>query len=335
MTTELHIETRRGPATESIHRVSVAVVGADGRLYAHSGNPDLVTFWRSSAKPIQVLPLVEDGGLERFGLGAQELALACASHSSEPMHRAVASRFLDRIGCAERDLACGPHRPLGDAVAKEVARHDTVMTPIWSNCSGKHAAMLALARHHGWETTGYHRAGHPVQNRILESVGRWTDVPADDVIQAVDGCATMCFAFPLRNMALAYARIATSTLPAVQRVREAMMAHPEIVAGSGRSCTEIMHAMPGRAAVKIGADGVYCAALVDAGLGVALKVEDGDMGVSAMALVDVLRQVYAKSPNLDFGNDLLHQYRRVRVTNTRGEETGDTVPVGQLTFAAG
>ena len=335
MTTELCVETRRGTARESVHRVSVAVVNADGLLLAGSGNPDLVTYWRSSAKPIQVLPLVEGGGLERFGLGVEELALACASHSSEPVHRAVAGRFLERIGCTEGDLACGPNRPLGEAVAREVAREGTVMTPIWSTCSGKHAAMLALARHHGWETTGYHRAGHPVQDRILQSVVRWTDVPEAQVIQATDGCNTVCFALPLRNMALAYARVATSTTPAVVRVRDAMMAHPELVAGSGRPCTEIMQAMPGRVAVKIGAEGVYCAALVDAGLGVALKVEDGDMVVSPLALIEVLRQVYARSSALGFADALLPQYRQSRILNTRGEKTGVTAPVGHLTFAVG
>ncbi|HEX9164792.1 MAG TPA: asparaginase, partial [Gemmatimonadales bacterium] len=156
---EFRVEVTRGGLVESIHRVSVAVADADGHLLASAGDPGLITYWRSAAKPFQAIPLVEDGVLERFGLGSEELALACASHSSEVVHLAVAERFLARIGCAEDDLACGPHPPLGSAVAREVADRRTPLTPRWSNCSGKHAGMLALARAHGWPTGGYEQAG--------------------------------------------------------------------------------------------------------------------------------------------------------------------------------
>jgi L-asparaginase II len=224
--TPLRIEATRGDLIESAHPVSVAVVDRGGALVAHAGDAELVTFWRSAAKPFQALPMVADCAADRFGLGSEEVALACASHSSEPIHVALALRLLEKIGCTERDLACGPHPPLSPAVAEQVIRDGTTLTAAWSNCSGKHAGMLALARHHGWPTAGYERAGHPVQQRLLSEIARWTGVPEASVVCAVDGCATVCYGVPLRAMALAYARFGTAEADAPARLRSAMMEHP-------------------------------------------------------------------------------------------------------------
>src|SRR6266496_379141 len=200
------VESHRGTILESRHRVHVAVVDTNGRLVAHAGDPEYRTFWRSAAKPFQALPLVEDGVAERFGLSRQDLALACASHSSEPAQVALVREFLQRVGCSERDLLCGPHRPLSDAVASDYETRGVRLTAVYSNCSGKHTGMLALARHHGWPTEFYARIEHPVQQRCLESVSRWTDVPREGLGIATDGCGVATFALPLRNMALAWAR---------------------------------------------------------------------------------------------------------------------------------
>ena len=175
------IEATRGELVESVHQVSVAVTDAHGALVAEAGDPALVTYWRSAAKPFQALPLLQDGAAAAFDLSDEELALACASHSSEPMHLALTDRFLARIGASESDLACGPHTPLGAEVAEAAARSGVPITPRWSNCSGKHAGMLALALHHGWPTKGYERLGHPVQERIVAEVARWTGVPASGI----------------------------------------------------------------------------------------------------------------------------------------------------------
>src|SRR5438105_11042501 len=216
----LFVELYRGKVLESRHRVHVAVVNASGRLVAQAGDPAYSTFWRSAAKPFQALPLVEDGAVPHFNLTRQDLALACASHSSEPAQVALVREFLQRIGCSERDLMCGPHRPLSDAVAKDYETRGLRLTAIYSNCSGKHTGMLALAKHHGWPTEFYTRIEHPVQQRCLKSVSEYTDVPAKDVAVAVDGCGVACFALPLRNMALAYTRLEGPIL-------EAMTLHPE------------------------------------------------------------------------------------------------------------
>ncbi|MGH2668177.1 MAG: asparaginase, partial [bacterium] len=283
----VQVELRRGSVVESRHLVHVAVVDGEGRLVAHAGDPHLVTFWRSAAKPFQALPLVVDGVAERFGLTREDLALACASHSSEPGQVALVREFLQRIGCTERELLCGPHRPLSETVARDYETHGVRLTAVYSNCSGKHAGMLALAKHHDWPTAFYTRVEHPVQQRCLAEVSRWTDVPAERIGVAVDGCGVACFALPLRNMALAYGRLAF-------RVVEAMLHHPDLIAGSGRPCTELMRAHPGRVIAKVGAEGVYSALLVREGLGVALKVEDGHSVASALALAAVLAELGLK-----------------------------------------
>ena len=144
------VELRRGSIVESRHRVHVAVVDGDGRLVARAGDPDVITFWRSAAKPFQAMPLVTDGAADRFGLTRAELALCCASHSSEQGQVALVRDFLAKIGCTERDLLCGPHTPLSPAVAKDYETRGVRLTAVYSNCSGKHTGMLALARHHDW-----------------------------------------------------------------------------------------------------------------------------------------------------------------------------------------
>jgi len=279
----MRVEQLRGGWVETVHEVHVAVVDSSGRLVARTGDPELVTFWRSAAKPFQALPLVEDGAAGRFGLTSEELALACASHSSEPGQVARVRELLGKIGCSERDLLCGPHPPLSDRVAHDYQTRGVRLTAVYSNCSGKHAGMLALARYHGWPTEFYTRLEHPVQQRCLAEVSRWTDVPAAEIKTAVDGCGVVCYGLPLRNMALAYARLDNA-----DRVRDAMLRHPELIAGEGRPCTEMMRAHPGRVIAKVGAEGVYCALLTQEKLGVALKVTDGHAIASALAMAAVL-----------------------------------------------
>ena len=304
----MFVESYRGAVLESRHRVHVAVVDASGKLVAQAGNPDLVTFWRSAAKPFQALPLVEDGVVERFGLTRQDLALACASHSSERGQVALVREFLQRVGCAERDLMCGPHRPLADAVARDYETRGVHLTAVYSNCSGKHTGMLGLAKHHGWPIEFYARLEHPVQQRCLKSVAEYTDVSAKEIGVAVDGCGVACFALPLRNMALAYTRIPSPIL-------ESMVVHPELIAGEGRPCTEMMRAHPGRVVAKVGAEGVYSASLIREELGVTLKVEDGHSLASALAIAAVLAELGLRPQPAS----LLTK----SITNSRGETVGE------------
>jgi L-asparaginase II len=352
--TTLRVVATRGDLVESAHRVSVAVGRSGGPAVASAGDPELVTFWRSAAKPFQALPLVEDGALARFGLGSEELALACASHSSEQVHLDVTDRFLAKIGCTEADLACGPHTPLGSEVAARVSKDGLTVTPRWSNCSGKHSGMLALAKHHGWETKGYEAVGHPVQSRIIEVVEKWTgsqarearksresagtapasapDAPTAPLFYAVDGCMATCFGLPLSGMARAYAALGDGATPALAVVRDAMLAHPELIAGTGRSCTDVMRAAPGKVIVKLGADGVYCGALVGSGLGFALKVEDGDMRTLPIALLAVLDQIAEQLGWSERWSALTPRHGAYDIKNTRKVVTGRVFAEGKLRF---
>ena len=342
----MRVEQVRGSLVEAWHDVHVAVVDSTGRLLARSGDPDLVTYWRSAAKPFQALPLVEDGVVDRFGIGTQELALCCASHSSEPGQIALVRNLLAKIACSERDLLCGPHPPLSERVASDYATRGVRLTAVYSNCSGKHAGMLALARHHGWPTEFYTRLEHPVQQRCLAEVHRWTELPLSEVGTAVDGCGVVCYGLPLHNMALAYARLASAEfgvrnaesqgvrleasdhsqrfrIPhSALRIVEAMLRHPELVAGEGRPCTEIMQAHPGRVIAKLGAEGVYCALLRQEGLGVALKVADGHGVAAALALAAVLEELGLRPRPASLT-------ARPSV-NTRGETVGELRVNGRL-----
>jgi L-asparaginase II len=328
----MRVEQRRGGQTESVHRVHVAIVDADGALVARAGDPHVVTFWRSAAKPFQALPLVIDGAVDRFGLGSVDLALACASHSSEPAQVELVREFLQKVGCSERDLRCGPHPPLAEHVAADYRTRGVRLTPVFSNCSGKHAGMLALARHHEWPTEDYHRLAHPVQQRCLEEVSRWSGVGREQIGTAVDGCGVVCFALPLRNMALAYARLTraddgprTHAGPAGNPqsvIVEAMLRHPELIAGERRPCTELMRAHPGRVIAKVGAEGVYSALLVRERLGVALKIEDGNGAAAALAIAAVLGQLGVRPVP-----ESLHTRPTL---NTRGEAVGELRVFGTL-----
>lgn len=331
------VESVRSGLVESVHRVAIAVTDSSGALVASAGDPLAVAWWRSAAKPFQALPLVEDGAADALGLDDEELALACASHSSEARHRAIAARMLRRLGLGEEALACGPHPPLGAAVQEALVRDGVQPTPIWSNCSGKHAGMLALARHHGWPVQGYERAGHPVQERIVRSILAWSDAGRDELRLGVDGCTAVCFALPLTRMATAYARLAAGTSAAGARIRDAMLAHPGLIAGTGRPCTDIMEAWPGEIITKVGADGIYSAALPRLRLGLALKVESGDGRAAPVALVAVVRQLLARvAPGLaaEFPPASLDRYVSPEIRNTRGAVTGVMRVSGELRFHA-
>ncbi len=332
--TELAVLETRGGREESLHRVACAVVHARRGLIARAGDPNRFTWWRSAAKPFQAMPLVESGAADRFGLGTEALALACASHSSEPTHLAAVDRFLAQIGATESELLCGPHPPLSTAVHHALIRRGQSPTPRWSNCSGKHAGMLALARHHGWPTAGYTEAGHPVQEMLLRSVSEWTGVPVAGIAQSVDGCTTVCYGLPLEATARAWARFADSDAEAPRRLRAAMLAHPFLVAGTDRPCTRIMEAWPGQVIAKIGADGVYGAALPGLGLGIGIKVEDGDMRASALAMVAVVRALlhHEGLPEEAGLEARLEGWVSPPIRNTRGATTGHRTVVGSLVF---
>ncbi|MGH7524147.1 MAG: asparaginase [Gemmatimonadales bacterium] len=332
--TEMMVVSTRGTLDESVHHLSAAIVVADGRIVGSAGNPRLVTFWRSAAKPFQLLPLVADGGVERFGLDAAMIAIACGSHNAESIHREVIARWLAAIGASEADLACGGHPSLWPALADAMVHDEIQPTPIWSNCSGNHAALLASARLHDWGISGYEERSHPVQQRVAETIATWSGVASESLLWGVDGCTAAAVALELRAMATAYVRLAISPDAAASTIRNAMMSEPYLVAGADRLDTVVMQAWPGRIFAKIGADGVYSAALPTLGLGLALKIHDGQMAAAEVALVGLLEAVIHRFGGSEpWPFEPLGQWREPAIRNTRGTTTGRLELRGDVTWA--
>jgi len=316
------IEVVRGGIVESRHRVHVAVADPRGALVASTGEPDMEVFYRSAAKPFQALPLVEDGVVERFGLTVAELALCCASHEGEEAHVEGARSILAKAGLDEGALRCGPHAPFSEKEARRLVRAGEAPLPIHNNCSGKHAGMLALAVARGWDPEGYHVLEHPVQQRMLDEVARWSGVARERVGTAVDRCGVACFSLPLTAMAASFARFAHAAHrgEAPARIVHAMVGHPFMVGGTRRACTEVMERTGARAFVKLGAEGVYGGGLPDRGLGFAIKVADGSRRAVESALVTVLQALGA----LDAEDvEALARWSRPVLENTRREVVGE------------
>lgn len=322
MTVPAVVRVVRGEVLESSHRVHIAAVRR-GRLAIQVGSTDRWTYYRSASKPFQALPLVEDGVLDAFGFGMEELALACASHSSEARHVALARRMLTAIGIGEEALACGGHWPLLEAAAIRFSKEGRPPGPVDSNCSGKHVGMLSLAKHHGWSLDGYESSDHPVQERMRQVTSQWTGVEASQLREGVDGCGVVCFAVPLETMAGSFARLAEEARAggAAAAVCDAMMAHPFLVAGTDRLCTDLMAAAPGIVA-KVGAEGVYGVSVLEEGLGLAIKVEDGGWRAVDAALMSTLDRLGLLS---DSARGALSGYLEPVLRNTRGETVGSLV----------
>ncbi len=296
------VEVTRGGTVESRHRGSVAVVSTDGTLLASTGDPDRLTFLRSSAKPFQLAPFVASGRFDGydFGVPTQALAIMAASHSGEDRHVRTVQAVLRQGGLSREVLQCGVHAPYDVETAQRLLRDGEPLTSLRHNCSGKHAGMALHAKAAGWEIDRYWHPEHPVQRLALETLSTVSGVPADEIVTGTDGCGVVTFAMPLRALALAYARLADPSgiadvdlRQALERIRDAMMAHPELVGGERRRYdTAVMRARPGALVAKGGAEGVHAAGILagraavgnGAAVGVALKIEDGDGGRRAAAV---------------------------------------------------
>jgi L-asparaginase II len=281
----ISVSVRRGEIVEARHRVHAAAV-RDGGVVDSAGDPGLVAYFRSSAKPIQALPVVR----ARDDLGDAEVAVACASHQAEPAQLAAVRSLLDKVPATEDDLECGDQE--GRAPG-----------PIHHNCSGKHAGFLALCRARGWDPRGYRLGEHPLQRELLSEIAAAAELPEAEIPVAVDGCGVVTFALTLERMAHSFSRL--PGLDGADRVLAAMRAHPELVGGGGALDSALMKALPGWAA-KRGAEGLICAVSPD-GTGIVLKSEDGNPRPLRAALGQFLGE--------DLGRDL--------VESSRGEIVGE------------
>jgi L-asparaginase II len=299
----------RGKTDESFHFGALAVVDAENNLIASAGDPAAITFLRSSAKPLQALPLIERGGASAFDLTAAEIAVMCASHSGTDKHAATVQAIQAKIGASEADLLCGVH-PVGDEeTAQAMQRRGELPTPNRHNCSGKHTGMLAQARLLGLPIAEYINPAHPVQQIILETFAAMCGLAPEQVETGIDGCSAPNFAVSLQAAALAYARLCDpqngrvsppARAAACQIIVSAMMSHPEMVGGPGRFDTRLMEVARGRLIAKGGAEGYQAigvlpgaTAVGSPALGIAVKISDGDSRGAARAAValEVLSQL--------------------------------------------
>jgi L-asparaginase II len=328
------VEVRRGSITESRHRGHIVVVELDGNIVAHLGAPETVTFLRSSAKPLQALPLLISGAAERFGFTDKEVALACASHNGEPIHTELAASMLEKIGLGPEALKCGVHEPYSVEVAGKLRLLGQSPNVLQNNCSGKHAAMLALAKHLGAATENYESPENPGQKAIADAISQFSDIAVTDMAVGVDGCAAPIFGITVKAMALTYARLVSPpatfdkpTRDACERIVRVMSAYPELIGGtSDRLDTEIMRAAPGLLISKVGAEGVYTAGIKPCeqwpkGLGLALKIEDGDdKRARPTVVIESLRQLGVLK---DESLDAVAKYAFFPVHNWRADVVGE------------
>ena len=283
------IEVTRGGIVESMHFGAFAIVNSRGELLASHGDPQLITFPRSSEKPFQALPFLEIGGDRHYCLSAREIAILCASHIGSDEHVEVVSELQHKTGVTEEKLLCGIHPPADLAAREQLEQNHCLPTPNRNNCSGKHSGMLAHAILQHLPEEDYINPAHPLQQTIKQSFSEMCEMENKDIVTGVDGCSAPNFAVPLARFALAFARLVDPRdLPgpradACSRITNAMMSHPDMISGSNRFDTELMQLGNGRILSKAGAEGYQAIGLVPGalwkdspGIGIALKVSDGD-----------------------------------------------------------
>ena len=333
---------------ESVHRGSAVVVAPDGSPVASVGHPEAFTFIRSSAKPFQLAPFVASGRFDEYGLGTDALAIMAASHSGEDRHVRLVQEILRRAGLTSAVLQNQVHAPYDTETAHRLLRDGEKPTVLRGNCSGKHAGMVLFAKASGWPIDTYWHPDHPVQRLALETVSALSDVPIEEIATATDGCGVVSFGMPLRGLATAFARLADPSAvadpplrSALTRIRDAMMEHPELVAGERRRIdTALMRAYPKRIVSKGGAEGVLAMAVPpgalpkrapfgDGPMGVAAKVEDGNLARRAgdVTAIAILRQLGLVADPLA---GPLVDFAAPPIVDPRGSRSGDVRPAFRL-----
>ena len=290
------VEVTRGGAVESRHRGAIAVVDETGKTVFSLGDIDRAIFPRSAVKSLQALPLVEGGAADRYGLTPAELALACSSHSGEPLHAQTSAAMLAKAGRDPGCLECGVHWPMNEQAARGLARDGQAPTALHNNCSGKHAGFVCLSCSQGVDPAGYVGPDHAVQRATKRAMEDMAGVTLSDAARGVDGCSIPTYATPIVALARAFTKLGTGIgLPgdraaAARRLREAVAAHPFMVAGTGRFDTRLMALLGARVFSKTGAEGVFCAALPEQGLGIALKCDDGQGRAAEVLLAAAIQR---------------------------------------------
>ncbi len=330
------VSVTRGGIVESRHDVAACLVDARGTVTMATGDVERPVYLRSSAKPFIAAAVVASGAAERFGFDAKEIAVACASHNGEPFHVEAVRGMLAKIGLGVASLRCGAHAPSYEPAALALAAAGEAPSALHNNCSGKHAAILAMCVHLGLDPDTYLDAAHPAQQRILALCARLAGEEAASLPLGIDGCGIPVYATSLRRAAKSFACFATldevhdDDARALEIVRGAMQAEPRYVAGSERFDTSLIEVTGGRIVGKAGAEGVHADALLREGLGLALKVADGARRAAPPAAIELLREVGAFAPGEaealgDFASPIVRNVAGVAVGRVCAE--GDTILV--------
>jgi L-asparaginase II len=327
----------RGDLVESVHPGIVVIADVTGQLLACHGDPEHVVYFRSAAKPFQAVPLVESGAADAFGFGPEELALACASHDATPAHQRAVARMLAKLDLDEDALRCGVAPPPDPQEAARITLGLKAPSQIQCECSGEHAGMLATCLHLDYPLDSYIEPDHPLQRRIREIVTQVLRLSEDDLVTGTDGCRIPTFAAPVRTFAAAYATLADPKRAPTEagrelanplnRLREAMIAHPVLIGGEETLDSDIMALSEGRIVAKLGAEGLLCLAVPERGLGIAIAADDGSSRALGPAAVGVIEQLELVEPKIV---DTLRE-RHVETVKTFGGETvGEMCPAFQL-----
>jgi L-asparaginase II len=321
---ELVIEVTRGGFVESRHQVIAVICDSKGKRHSQWGNVDQPVFPRSSAKPLQALPLMLSGAAQDLNLSQQQLAMACSSHNGEAQHSTVVTNWLNQLGMSSEQLECGSHWPSYQPATLALAKSGKQACAVHNNCSGKHCGFLSFAHHQGIDPKGYIHHQHPVQQAVNDAMGRMMDLKISDHPMGIDGCSIPTYALPLPNLAMAFARFGSGDqLPdgwqnACHKLYQAMVNQPFYVAGSERHCTKVMQAYGGQVVCKTGAEGVFAAAIPSLGLGVALKALDGTSRAAEVALNVLLDYLHLKPTEPQFEQHLeLYNRNQIHVSNVQ------------------
>ncbi|MCK3775544.1 asparaginase [Ensifer sesbaniae] len=304
MSNPVLVEVTRGNLVESRHRGLVIAVDGDGRTVFSLGETDTAVFPRSACKAMQALPLMESGAADAYGFGNKELALACSSHSGEPEHVELAAKMLAAAGRDVSALECGAHWSSDQKTLIAQVRSLDAPTALHNNCSGKHAGFICACCHSGTEARGYVGYDHPLQREIRGTMESLTGAILAKDNCGVDGCSIPTYAVPLKGLAHGFAKMATGAGLGPERARaskrliEACMAEPFFVAGTKRACTRLMKTAPGRIFAKTGAEGVFCAAIPEKGIAIALKCEDGTTRAAEAMIAATLARFFRDEPEL-------------------------------------
>jgi len=320
----------RGNLVESIHRGDLVIVNSKGEVLAYVGDPFKVTYVRSSAKPIQAINVFLSGAYEKFNFTYDEIAIMCASHFGEDYHIETIIKILKKIGVSEDSLLCGGGYSINKDIALKQARDNIKITPVYSDCSGKHAGIIASCIAKGYDIKGYNLISHPVQRDILKVVSKMCEIKEEDIIIGIDGCTVPVFGMPIFNLALAFAKIANPDKLdnnyrfAASVIFNSMNSYPQMVSGTGGFCTELMKNTKGKLIGKLGAEAVYAVGIKDLDIGIAVKIEDGNFRALYPVVIKILESLNILD---DEEKNTLKEFAVMDNKNSIGEKVGEIKPI--------